>query len=1111
MEGTEGERRGPEARPDGGTSGGTVAGAGRYDISDDWYRNLPKADHCQLEGAVRPETAIEEYKKRGLPLPEGDDEQHKYFTETNRETETIREVFDLIAKILDSVEVLERVVAEAIEDRHRQSVVALELSFYPLTITATLNSNFKGEARCDDKVEALQLRKGDSVFGVVSDGDDPRILEDHYKTRLERVRAAGVKIALSLSSQPGNVEQLLNTTGPNRLTGCREMPAAVDWARERGVPVHCSLAEPLVAGWRQLYAEGTNLTLSSTLPAMIVIRRRVRNGGQRRRQTAALQWRKELSLHRRMRPALHTTESGSEDSQRLRSMAHTDEPSWRSVGLPWLHRNRPGADWEAKDERQQLLLLQQEQEQETAPPADVEELPLPENERGQVDYFTADVRNTIEPDCQAPLSRISTIFDTPEVVQEVTAEAIEDRYRDGVTALELHFCPTYFTGVGLACCTCLCAGHQQFTEMVEFVVYLECAPCRLSTHSRSLSTFYIRRPCLVSPARRMVAAAQRGDQDRPKQHASAMLAVDLPAAYRNLHLHEGLTAWQLVGLCRESICNSFISEEAKSHLLAEHFTMDFEVPSPGGRVCSVLSRSVTLSLAQAMEERPGIIFDEGELEEAEEEDPQSAWFKRLPKADLHCNLEGSVRPETAIRHYRRLGLPLPDNERDQVDYFTVDEVTAEAIEDRYRDGVTALELRFCPTYFTGVYDHSAADILDAIQRGVEEGRGRCNHEIEVGLVCCTYLCAGHHQFTEMVEFVVYLECARVVCRRIPADELREAKASAVVVASKAYPQTETNRETETIREVFDRIAKILDSVEVLERVVAEAIEDRHRQGVVALELSFYPLTIAATLNSNFKDVLAAIRRGVAAGRARCDDIVGVGLVCCLTCRYDEQPDVCETAFNGQCNFAVRERDSVVGVVIDGDDPRILEDHYKTRLERVRLSSRLGDETPPPNTESGRDAGGDGGQAGGQAGAGSVAIPDVTPPGSPGRDRDEHENGEDGKGAGEGQGMGNSGIIDDDELDEESGFRTPPNQTMMPTANGNPFQTPPQYPHHPPSPTLPGFVVDDDDENEEEAKDTRAWWWWWFERGGRRGRQESIVAYVLYLTRVSSSCPPAQSP
>ncbi|CEM17491.1 unnamed protein product [Vitrella brassicaformis CCMP3155] len=55
---------------------------------------------------------------------------------------------------------------------------------------------------------------------------------------------------------------------------------------------------------------------------------------------------------------------------------HADEPGWRSVRLPWLHRICPGADWEAEDERQQQLLLQQqqqEQEQGAAPPADVEE------------------------------------------------------------------------------------------------------------------------------------------------------------------------------------------------------------------------------------------------------------------------------------------------------------------------------------------------------------------------------------------------------------------------------------------------------------------------------------------------------------------------------------------------------------------------------------------------------------------------------------------------------------------------------------------------------------------------------------------------------------------
>ncbi|CEM03456.1 unnamed protein product [Vitrella brassicaformis CCMP3155] len=129
----------------------------------------------------------------------------------------------------------------------------------------------------------------------------------------------------------------------------------------------------------------------------------------------------------------------------------------------------------------------------------------------------------------------------------------------------------------------------------------------------------------------------------------------------------------------------------------------------------------------------------------------------VPKADLLCRIEGSVRPQTAVRHYKRLGLPLPQDEQEQLDLFTcdphqdiwqdfspqldriryifdtlevVEEVTAEAVEDRFKDRVVVLEIRFWPDFFTKTYGHQLEGVLQAMERGVERGRARCNHDIE---------------------------------------------------------------------------------------------------------------------------------------------------------------------------------------------------------------------------------------------------------------------------------------------------------------------------------------------------------------------------------------------
>ena len=123
-------------------------------------------------------------------------------------------------------------------------------------------------------------------------------------------------------------------------------------------------------------------------------------------------------------------------------------------------------------------------------------------------------------------------------------------------------------------------------------------------------------------------------------------------------------------------------------------------------------------------------------------------IKHWPKVDLHCHLEGSIRPTTVHELYRKNGgahkestleelLPLiqvTGKEQNLFDFLakfktifpaikTQDDlvrITQEAIEDAYNDGVIYLELRYSPHLLSNYSGMLTQDVADAVIAGVNQ-------------------------------------------------------------------------------------------------------------------------------------------------------------------------------------------------------------------------------------------------------------------------------------------------------------------------------------------------------------------------------------------------------
>ena len=169
-------------------------------------------------------------------------------------------------------------------------------------------------------------------------------------------------------------------------------------------------------------------------------------------------------------------------------------------------------------------------------------------------------------------------------------------------------------------------------------------------------------------------------------------------------------------------------------------------------------------------------------------------FRKLPKIELHCHLDGSLRIETVRELGVAIGLPLPSPLEsalvateiclDLADYIRridlalevmqhrehLERIARELVEDFSADGIVYGEVRFAPQLHTrrGL---SIQEVVDAVHEGLRQGEAKTG--VRTGLILC---CLRHEPEARSLEIarLAVANRGKVCALDLAGDEARYA-------------------------------------------------------------------------------------------------------------------------------------------------------------------------------------------------------------------------------------------------------------------------------------------------------------------------------------------------